>query len=102
MLHFLRYISYIGTYLKNITPNFIFLQINFHEDRIPFILLNAQIFLCYAVGGMIKHIHQKSRRDALLPGMVAKSFAQGVTADMRGMQRFLRSFFHNTEGLGAA
>ena len=119
MLHFIRYTSYIGKYLENITPDFIFLQIiticlmkiticlfsnkcersellfsesfesllqiNFHKDGIPLILLDSQVFFGYAVGGVIKQVHQKSGRNPLLPGVVAESFAQRVTADMRGM-----------------
>ena len=51
---------------------------------------------------MIINIHQQSGRRPLLPGVVAKGLAQGMTAYMLAQAHGAGGPFDNPEGLAAA
>ena len=78
------------------------LQIYCQEYLVNIILLNSQIPFCDLVGGMIINIHQQSGRRPLLPGVVAKGLAQGMTAYMLAQAHGAGGPFDNPEGLAAA
>lgn len=65
------------------------------------ILLNAQIALGDAVGRMVVQFHQQGWLNTLFPCVIAKGFAQGMTADMFVQPGIFGSFFDYAEGLGA-
>lgn len=51
---------------------------------------------------MVVNVHQHSGRRAVLPGVVAKRFAQGMAADISLNATVCRRFFYDAECLRAA
>ena len=89
--------------LKNFNQfGFVFLKFDFFKNLILVILLNSQIPPGYLIGGMIVDVHQKSRGRSLLPCMVTKGFAKGMTADIGVQPGVGGGFLNQTKGLIAA
>lgn len=77
-------------------------EIHSHENRISFILTDSQIFFGNGIRGMVINVHQKRRRRALLPGVIAERFAQGMAADVGSVYGSVGRPFDDAECLGTA
>ena len=93
---------YISVIFSNTLPLNLILQIYFHKNGISFILTYPKIPFCNSKRRVIENLHQKNWRYSLFPGMIAKCFPQGMTTDVRIVNRFGCCLFYNTVRLGTA
>ena len=90
--------------MKTVTAGFLYaksrlLKIQLQIYLIPFLLFDSQISFCNLIGGVVVQIHQHGGRRPLLPCVIAKGFAQRMTADVFGQAAFLCGLFNNPVGL---